>query len=56
MKGYKIQRFILDLQLLPWYFLNWITFGIASFSLLPYIQINKIIFYRAVLARKRPKA
>ena len=56
MKGYKFQRFALDLQLLPWYFLNWITFGIASFSLLPYIQINKIIFYRAVLARKRLKA
>ena len=56
MKGYKFQRFVLDLQLLPWYFLNWITFGIASFTLLPYIQINKIIFYRAVLARKRPKA
>ena len=56
MKGYKFQRFLLDFQLLPWYFLNWITFGIASFSLLPYIQINKIIFYRAVLARKRPKA
>ena len=56
MKGYKYQRFILDLQLLPWYFLNWITFEIASFSLLPYIQSNKIIFYRALLARKRPKA
>ena len=56
MKGYKFQRFVLDLQLLPWYFLNWITFGIASISLLPYIQINKIIFYLAVLARKRPKA
>ena len=56
MKGYKFQRFVLDLQLLPWYFLNWITFGIASFSLLPYIKINKMIFYRAVLARKRPKA
>ena len=56
MKGYKFQRFVLDLQLFPWYFLNWITFGIASFSLLPYIQINKIIFYRAILARKRPKA
>ena len=55
MKGYKFQRFVLDLQLLPWYFLNWITFGIASFSLLPYIQINKIIFYRAVLARKTSK-
>ncbi len=32
MKGYKFQRFVLDLQLLPWYLLNWITFGqIASF-------------------------
>ena len=56
MKGYKYQRFILDLQLLPWYFLNWITFGIASFSLLPYIQSNQIIFYRALLAQKRRKA
>ena len=45
MKGYKFQRFVLDLQLLPWYFLNWITFGIASFSLLPYIQINKNNFF-----------
>lgn len=31
MKGYKFQHFVLDLQLLPWYFLNWITFDIASF-------------------------
>ena len=53
MKGYKFQRFLLDLQLLPWYFLNWITFGIASFSILPYIQNNHIFFYRALLARKR---
>ena len=53
MKGYKFQRFVLDLQLLPWYFLNWITFGIASFSILPYIQNNHIFFYRALLARKR---
>ena len=49
MKGYKFQHFVLDLQLLPWYFLNWITFGIASFLLLPYIQCTKISFYRAVL-------
>ena len=53
MKGYKFQRFVLDLQLLPWYFLNWLTFGIASFSILPYIQNNHIFFYRALLARKR---
>ena len=53
MKGYKFQRFVLDLQLLPWYFLNWITFGIASFSILPYIQNNHIFFYRILLARKR---
>ena len=49
MKGYKFQHFVLDLQLLPWYFLNWITFGIANFLLLPYIQCTKISFYRAVL-------
>ncbi len=55
MKGYKFQRFVLDLQLLPWYFLNWITFGIASFSLLPYIQSSQIIFYRTLLALKRRK-
>lgn len=53
MKGYKFQCFVLDLQLLPWYFLNWLTFGIASFSILPYIQNNHIFFYRALLARKR---
>ena len=53
MKGYKFQRFLLDFQLLPWYFLNWITFGIASVTILPYIQNNQIFFYRALLARKR---
>lgn len=53
MKGYKFQRFLLDFQLLPWYFLNWITFEIASFTILPYIQNNQIFFYRALLARKR---
>ena len=53
MKGYKFRRFLLDFQLLPWYFLNWITFGIASFTILPYIQNNQIFFYRALLARKR---
>ena len=53
MKGYKFQRFLLDFQLLPWYFLNWITFGIASFTILPFIQNNQIFFYRALLARKR---
>ena len=53
MKGYKFQRFLLDFQLLPWYFLNWITFGIASFTILPYIQNNQIFFYKALLARKR---
>ena len=53
MKGYKFQRFLLDFQLLPWYFLNWINFGIASFTILPYIQNNQIFFYRALLARKR---
>ena len=53
MKGYKFQRFLLDFQLLPWYFLNWITFGIASFTILPYIQNNQIFFYRALLARTR---
>ena len=56
MKGYKIQRFILDLQLLPWYFLNWITFGIASFSLLPYIQINKMIFLPSSIGSKTSKS
>ena len=55
MKGYKFQRFVLDLQLLPWYFLIWISFGIASISIYPYIYSNQIFFYQRLLEIKRRK-
>ena len=55
MKGYKFQRFVLDLQLLPWYFLIWISFGIASISIYPYIYSNQIFFYQRLLEIKRKK-
>ena len=55
MKGYKFQRFVLDLQLLPWYILIWISFGIASISTLPYIYSSQIFFYQRLLEIKRRK-
>ena len=55
MKGYKFQRFVLDLQLLPWYLLIWISFGIASISIYPYIYSNQIFFYQRLLEIKRRK-
>jgi len=55
MKGYKFQRFVLDLQLLPWYLLIWISFGIASISIFPYIYSSQIFFYQRLLEIKRRK-
>ena len=55
MKGYKFQRFVLDLQLLPWYFLIWISFGIAGISIYPYVYSCQIFFYQRLLERKHKK-
>ena len=55
MKGYKFQRFVLDLQLLPWYILIWISFGIASISTFPFIYSSQIFFYQRLLEIKRRK-
>lgn len=55
MKGYKFQRFVLDLQLLPWYILIWISFGIASISTVPFIYSSQIFFYQRLLEIKRKK-
>lgn len=55
MKGYKFQHFVLDLQLLPWYILIWISFGIASISTFPYIYSSQIFFYQRLLEIKRRK-
>ena len=55
MKGYKFQRFVLDLQLLPWYILIWISFGIASISTFPFIYSSQIFFYQRLLEIKRKK-
>ena len=54
-KGYKFQRFVLDLQLFPWYILIWISFGIASISIFPYIYSSQIFFYQRLLEIKRRK-
>lgn len=55
MKGYKFQRFVLDLQLLPWYILIWISFGIAGISIYPYIYSCQLFFYQRLLEIKRRK-
>ena len=55
MKGYKFQRFVLDLQLLPWYLLIWISFGIASIPTFPYIYSSQFFFYQRLLEIKRRK-
>ena len=55
MKGYKFQRFVLDLQLLPWYLLIWSSFGIASIPSFPYIYSSQFFFYQRLLEIKRRK-
>ena len=54
MKGYKFQRFVLDLQLLPWYLLIWISLELRA-SLLPYIYSSQFFFYQRLLEIKRRK-
>ena len=45
MRGYKDQRFLLDLSLLGWHLLVFISFGIAGIYVTPYIHTTSVLFY-----------
>ncbi len=51
MKGYKFQRFVLDLVTSMVSHI-WISFGIASISIFPYIYSSQIFFYQGYPVEK----
>ncbi|MBJ8326125.1 DUF975 family protein [Streptococcus pacificus] len=53
MKGYKRQLFFLHLSFIGWYVLVGVTFGLASFYVLPYLITSNAIFYEKMLKEKR---
>ncbi|MCU9533157.1 DUF975 family protein [Streptococcus sp. CSL10205-OR2] len=53
MKGYKRQLFFLHLSFIGWYVLVGVTFGLASFYVLPYLLTSNTIFYEKMLQEKR---
>ncbi len=56
MKGYKGQRFVLDLTFIGWNILVGITFGLAGLYVTPYYYASQAHFYEAVRADRTFKA
>jgi uncharacterized membrane protein len=52
MHGHKFRLFLLDISFLPWYLLVVITFGLASFWVIPYILATKATFYENLTMTK----
>lgn len=45
MKGYRGNYFLFHLSFILWYILIWITFGLAAFWVIPYIQMSSVAYY-----------
>lgn len=54
MDGHKGQLFVLHLSFIPWLLLCGITFGLAGFYVLPYMQATEAAFYDALKAQNEP--
>jgi uncharacterized membrane protein len=48
MNGNKMKLFLLDLSFIGWILLTIVTFGIASFWTLPYMQAARAAFYEDI--------
>lgn len=53
MTGHKMELFMLDLSLIGYYLLNFLTFGITSIGTQPYISAIHANFYCKLKGRKR---
>ena len=47
-KGHKMDMFILTLSFFPWYLLNFVTFGLATFFINPYIEATTAKLYNVL--------
>ena len=52
MNGHKFELFVLQLSFFWWYILDWITLGIASIYVIPYVNATTTNFYNKI---KEPK-
>ena len=48
MNGHKFELFVLQLSFFWWYILDWITLGIASIYVIPYINATTTNFYNKI--------
>lgn len=56
MKGHKMDFFILSLSFIPWILLVYVTLGIASIYVMPYMQLTITNFYHNIKRQSAPAA
>lgn len=56
MNGHKMDFFVLSLSFIPWILLVYVTLGIASIYVLPYMQLTITNFYHNIKRQSAPAA
>lgn len=56
MNGHKARLFVLELSFIPWLLLVSITFGLAAFYVVPYMQATMAAFYEDLKTQNEPIA
>ena len=54
MRGHKWQLFVLDLSFIGWLLLSFVTFGLASLWVAPYIAASRAEFYQELVKSQTP--
>ena len=54
MRGHKWQLFVLDLSFIGWYLLSFVTFGLASLWVAPYVAASRAEFYQELVKSQTP--
>lgn len=52
MKGYKIEYLILRISFIFWSYVTMLSFGLASFYVLPYISVTEALFFDQIIQDK----
>lgn len=48
MQGNRLRLFFLDLSFIGWYLLSFVTFGLSSYAVSPYVEAAHAAFYREI--------
>ena len=54
MRGHKWQLFVLDLSFIGWLLLSFVTFGLASLWVAPYVAASRAEFYQELVNSQTP--